>query len=161
MVRRHPVTFVPYFLLFVFMVSLPVIGYILFPDSIEDLLTGPISMPLIIMSAAAYYLSVLLFFYSFFVEFYLDCWIITNDRLFDIRQISLFARTIAEVDLYQIQDVSSEVKGIFPTIFNYGNVYLQTAGTVPKFILSDVPNPDHLRQLIIELSSKDKQFHNK
>jgi len=79
--------------------------------------------------------------------------------LVDVRQISLFARTIAEVDLFQIQDVSSEVHGIFHSVFNYGDVYLQTAGPVPKFVLYNVPNPDKLRQAILELASEDKKFH--
>jgi hypothetical protein len=86
-------------------------------------------------------------------------WVVTNDRMVDIRQISLFARTISEVDLYQIQDVSSEVKGFFASAFNYGNVHLQTAGPVPKFIIYNVPNPDKVRQAIIELASEDKKYH--
>ena len=119
--------------------------------------TTPIILTLV---GSSFYMALGLFFYSFFVEFYLDCWILTNDRLIDVRQISLFSRTIAEVDLYQVQDVSSEIKGLFPTIFNYGNVYLQTAGVIPKFIILNVSHPDKLRQTILNLSSEDKKFHN-
>lgn len=157
--RRHGITFFPYILIFLAMLCIPMIAYYLFEAAFASYLQNPVAIPIMILIGSAYYLALALFFYSFFVEFYLDCWIITNDRLIDVRQISLFARTVAEVDLYQIQDVSSEVKGLFPTLFNYGNVYLQTAGPVPKFILINVPNPDQLRQEIINLASEDKKYH--
>ncbi|EKD43308.1 MAG: hypothetical protein ACD_72C00352G0003 [uncultured bacterium] len=161
MARRHPITFFPFLVIFAALLFFPPIAYWLFSTAFASLMTSAIVYPLMILTASAYYLSIFLFFYSFFVEFYLDCWIITNDRLIDVRQISLFARSIAEVDLYQVQDVSSEVHGMFATIFNYGNVSLQTAGPIPKFILANVPNPDKLRQAIIELSSEDKKYHSK
>ncbi len=158
-VRRHGITFASYLLIFIFLIGIPLVIYGLFYQAFANLTQSPVVFPLTILATSAYFLSIFLFFYSFFVEFYLDCWIITNDRLIDVRQISLFARTVAEVDLYQIQDVSSEVKGFFPTIFKYGNVYLQTAGPVPKFVLNNVPHPDQLRQAIIQLASEDKKFH--
>ncbi|MCX6779795.1 MAG: PH domain-containing protein [Candidatus Magasanikbacteria bacterium] len=158
-IRRHGVTFIPYILLFLILICIPVIAYYLFEAAFTNVLQGPQATPIVVLAGSTYYLALALFFYSFFVEFYLDCWILTNDRLVDVRQISLFARTIAEVDLYQIQDVSSEIKGFFPSIFNYGDVYLQTAGPVPKFILLNVPNPDGLRQQILDLASEDKKFH--
>ncbi len=157
--RRHGITFFPYILVFGALLLIPFAVYWLFSAAFVTTVQDPANFPIMIIAASAYYLSIFLFFYSFFVEFYLDAWIVTNDRLVDIRQISLFSRTVAEVDLYQIQDVSSEVHGFFPTLFNYGNIYLQTAGPVPKFIIHNVHRPDKLRQAIIELSSEDKKFH--
>lgn len=159
--RRHFVTFIPTVLLFIilFFAVPPAIYFLLFGMA-PALLTGPVSMPILILAGSVYELSILLFFYAYFVEFYLDLTIVTNDRLVDVNQSSLFARTIAEVDLYQIQDATSEIKGIFPTIFNYGNINLQTAGPVGKFILESVSDPHHLRQKILDLASEDKKFHN-
>jgi len=157
--RRHWITFFPYLLMFIFILLIPIAIYGLFASTFTSTMQNPITYPLIILAGSAYYLSTFLFFYSFFTDFYLDIWIVTNDRLVDIRQISLFARTIAEVDLYQIQDITSEVHGLFQTVFNYGNIYLQTAGSVPKFIIYNVHQPDKLREEIIELASADKKYH--
>jgi hypothetical protein len=157
--RRSAITFIPYFLIFAILLFIPPIGYYLFSSAFPVATANPVALPIFILIGSTYYLALGLFLYSFFVEFYLDSWILTNDRLIDIRQISLFARTVAEVDLYQIQDVSSEIRGFFPTVFNYGNIYLQTAGPVPKFIIYNVHAPDKLRQEIIELASEDKKFH--
>ncbi len=157
--RRHGITFFPYIVIFLAILLIPIAVYYLFTSAFIGIMQNPATLPLIIIVASAYYMSTVLFFYSFFTEFYLDAWIITNDRLVDVRQISLFSRTVAEVDLYQIQDISSEIHGFFPTIFNYGNIYLQTAGPVPKFIIHNVHRPDKLRETIIELASEDKKHH--
>ncbi len=123
------------------------------------LLNSPIAYPLLVLFGSIYYLCLCLFFYSYFVAFYLDMWIITNDRMVDVTQISLFGRTVAEVDLYQIQDVVAEVHGFLPTIFRYGTVTLQTAGAVPKFVIEDVSHPYELQKLLLDLASEDKKYH--
>ncbi len=159
--RRHPITFFPVLGLFLLITLLPVFLYFFLLSLFTDTIYRTPVWQIIVLVASTYYLSVCLFFYSYFVEFYLDLWIITNDRMLDVAQISLFARRIAEVDLYQIQDITSEVKGFIPSLFDYGSVTIQTAGPVPKFILMDVPHPDDLRQLILNLSSEDKKFHSR
>ena len=140
---------------------MPAAVYFLMSGMSSTLLESQTILPLLILLASVYYLSVMLFFYTYFVTFHLDIWIITNDRLLDIEQKTLFARTIAEVDLYQIQDVTSEVKGFFPSLFNYGNVILQTAGPVPRFTLKNVADPHRLRETILDLAAEDKRYHSK
>ena len=125
-----------------------------------DILIHEIYFPLGVLLFSTYYLSICLFFYSYFVAFYLDMWVITNDRMVDIRQITLFARSVAELDLYQIQDATSEVKGVFPSLFDYGNVAIQTAGAHAQFMLLNVPHPHQLREMILDLAAEDKKYHN-
>lgn len=158
-IRRDPITFVPYVLIFIILMFVPVGVFWLINTMFPGILTGTNSYPIVILFASTYYLCLYLFFYSYFVAFYLDMWVITNDRLIDVRQISLFAKSIAELDLYQIQDATSEVKGFFASVFNYGNVTLQTAGSIPKFIIFNTPNPHEIRQLLLDLASEDKRYH--
>ena len=51
----------------------------------------------------------------------------TNDRIVDIEQHGLFSRTISEVDLFRIQDVTVDIHGIIATLLNYGNLTVKTA----------------------------------
>ena len=67
--------------------------------------------------------------------------------------------TISEVDLYKIQDITSAIDGFIPSIFNYGNMLIQTAGAVEKFIITSVPHPEMLRQAILDLAEADRKFH--
>lgn len=157
--RRHWFTFLPALLLFIVLLALPLGLYWIIANNFTAWLESETGFALLILFAAIYYLSVLLYFYTYFVTFYLDVLVMTNDRLVDIDQNSLFSRTVAEVDLYQVQDATSEVKGIFATLFNYGNVIIQTAGALPKFTLHNIPNPHEIRQKILDLSAEDKKYH--
>lgn len=158
-VRRHPVTFIPTILLFLFLGAVPsilqILFTVLFPSLVE---MASLHIP-IVLFVSIYYLSILLFFFTEFVGFYLDLLIVTNDRIIHINQHSLFARTIAEMDLYQTQDVISEVKGFVASLFKYGTLTIQNASAVTKFQSVDVPDPDKLRSIILDLANEDRKFH--
>lgn len=160
-VRRHWITFLPVIIFFLVLLAIPAGLYWLILNTLNVLLQNLVYYTTIILLASIYYLSVVLFFYTYFVTFHLDLWVVTNDRLLDVEQKTLFSRTVSEVDLYQIQDASSEVSGFFPSIFNYGNLSLQTAGPEPKFIFRNVSNPNKLREAILNLAAEDKKYHEK
>lgn len=158
--RRHPITFLPYIIFFLLLLTAPFGLYLLIAkSSLIQYFQNQTGFIVAVLGGSVYYLSCYLFFYAHFVTFHLDLWIVTNDRLLDMEQKTLFHRTISEVDLYQIQDASSEVHGLFPSIFNYGNIILQTAGAVPKFLFRNVSNPNHLREQILKLAAEDRKFH--
>ena len=71
----------------------------------------------------------------------------------------MFARTVAELDLYKIQDITSDVSGIIASIFDYGHVNIQTAGAELRFNFIDVKTPHKLRKEIIELVRVDRKYH--
>ena len=115
--RRYPFTFLPTVLFFIVLIILPIgVGWLLQTQLPAWLEIETVFIALVLL-ASAYYLGALMFFFSNFVAFHLDVLIVTNDRLVDVEQNGLFSRTVAEVDLYQIQDVTSEVKGVFASIF--------------------------------------------
>lgn len=159
-VRRSLITLVPTALAFIVLSALPMVVWWFLNRLFPLLLAGPILFPLAALFGSVYYLSLVIFFYSYFIDFYLDLLVVTNDRLIDIEQRGLFSRTISEVDLYQVQDVTSEVNGLFPSLFRYGQLTVQTAGPVGHFVVRDVPNPNALRRAILDLADKDRRYHN-
>ena len=98
-----------------------------------------------------YLLGVWTYFFIGWVDYYLDAWIVTDDRIINIEQNGLFNRVISEQRLYRIQDVTAEVKGPLRTLFNFGNVYIQTAGETERFVFEDIPEPYHVKKTLIEL----------
>ncbi|MBU2542123.1 PH domain-containing protein [Patescibacteria group bacterium] len=159
LLRRHPITFIPILSLFIVLLLVPVAMYFLINNLYPQLLTGEISYPLLVLFASIFYLSIYLFFYAQFIDFYLDIWIVTNDRIVDTEQFGLFSRTTSELDLYRIQDVSVNVSGFFPTIFKYGNVTVKTASSNSDIVFRNIPNPNQVRQGLIQLSEEDLKFH--
>jgi uncharacterized membrane protein YdbT with pleckstrin-like domain len=72
-------------------------------------------------------------FFTRFADYWLDAWILTNERIIDIEQKGLFSREVSEFKLDKIQDVSIDVSGVIPTLFHYGSVQIQTAGFEREF----------------------------
>ncbi|MEY2702541.1 MAG: hypothetical protein RLY43_1174, partial [Bacteroidota bacterium] len=85
---------------------------------------------------------------SFFIwtDYYLDVWIITNKNLIDVEQIGVFHREISTTRLARIQDINSEVKGLFQTFLNFGNLSIQTAGSDMVFKIVGIDNPIQVRE---------------
>lgn len=157
--RRHPIIFLRQIILFIFLAGLPYLLYLIFVDIYPNTFDGSYGYPIFVLTASLYYLAIWLFLFSNFIDYYLDTWIVTNDRIINIEQHGLFARTIAELDLYKVQDVTSDVKGIIPTFFNYGFVHIQTAGEKERFVFEQVRKPHEIRKKIIDLVEQDKEYH--
>jgi len=149
MLRRHPLTFVPKIVLFLVLIAVRFIFPILFQ---ETLLQNPFWGVVLFLVGSIYLLLVLVLFLAQFIDYYLDVWIITNERIIDINQAGLFKRTVGELDLEKVQDAGSEIKGFFATFFNYGDVEIQTAGVEQKFKFFKVPKSHLVRNKVLELA---------
>lgn len=160
LLRRDIVTFIPRVLLLIILLAVEFGLYFLLKNLFPGLFTKNISLGILILAATIYTLSVWLFFYTAFVNYFLDMWIVTNDRIVDIHQQGLFSRIVAELDLFRVQDVTSECHGLFATMFDYGKVFIQTAGEKERFVFYNVPEPHKIREAIIRLADEDRRYHN-
>ncbi|MDO8668461.1 MAG: PH domain-containing protein [bacterium] len=138
------------------LVILPAAAVFLFLNFNQNLLYGPFSYPLIILSVSGYGLFICLFSFFSFIDYHLDIWIITSERIIDVRQEGFFSRVVSELKLFQIQDVTSEQHGFFKFIFKYGDVHVQTAGETQRFIFKEIPHPEIVRDTIIKLAEQKR-----
>lgn len=156
--HRHPITFLPEIILITVMIGIPfAVRFLLNSFAPEFILKGTPLWAILVLFFSGYILVTLTFFYTQFVTFFLDFWVVTNDRIIDVEQKTLFARTISELGLVSIQDVTTEVHGLFPTLFDYGNVIVKTSSDNPNIIFINVPHPNKIRVELIDLSDKEKQ----
>jgi len=96
-------------------------------------------------------------FFILWLDFYLDAWIVTNERIININQRGFFNREISELKLTKIQDVTSEIVGFVPTILGFGDIIVQTAGEVERFEFHQIPNPNEVKNIIVELQEKERK----
>ena len=68
-----------------------------------------------------------MFLYIEWLNHELDLYIVTNNRIIGVEQISWMNRITREYNLWQVQEVSSKTKGILANIFNYWTLSIQTA----------------------------------
>lgn len=119
-----------------------------------ELQPGTLGYVLLAGIALGYYFFIWVLLYGFWLDYFLDYYMVTNKRLVDVEQSGLFSRTIAEQPLYRIQDVTSEVRGVLPSMLGYGSVFIQTAGTKERFVFEEVPHPEEVVRLILSLTDK-------
>lgn len=94
-----------------------------------------------------------------YLSWYFDLYVITNKRIVDIDFNNLLNKHFAEADLSMIQDVSSSIKGMLGTFFNFGDVLIQTASEINQINFEKVPNPQKIIILLKEL--RELEEHNK
>ncbi len=157
--RRHWLTFLMEVAFFVLLFVVPTAVWFLLSSLNPNLFSVEAWRILGILGGGIYYLASLMFLFTHFIDFYLDVWIVTNDRIIDMEQFGLFSRTISELDLFQIQDVTTEIHGFLATMFNYGDVTIKTASSNVGIVFRKVPNPNFVRRRLIELSHEDRRFH--
>ncbi len=114
--------------------------------------TGPLYIALVLVTSI-YYIGVWLMYFHEFVDYRLDMWILTDQRIINIEQQGLFDRIISELSINKVQDVTSEVHGHAQTFLDYGNVYVQTAGEQQRFIFQHVPHPEEISRLVIRANN--------
>ena len=92
----------------------------------------------------------LYYFFRTAIIWYWNVFIITNLRIVDVNQYSLFKRSVAEVTYEKIQDVTYSVDGFLQAVFNFGVVHLETAAKGTALELPDVHDPKDVNHLITE-----------
>lgn len=152
--RQHIITLFPAALLGVIMIFAPTV---LFPIVVR-LLSRVVTVPVgyVIVGSVFWYVGTFGFLMSKFLYWFFNIFIVTNERIVDIDFVNLLYKDIAETQLERVQDISFDTKGIIGTVFNYGDVMIQTAGEVPNFAFERVPKPNEVADIISDIV-KDKK----
>lgn len=149
LLRRHWFTYIPFFLIALIM-SIPFFILLFFLISSPSSFT-PAILNILILASSAYLLFIIGLLLFGFIDYYLDVYIVTNERIVDISQDGFFRRSISQLYLREVQDVSAQVKGFFPTLMHYGEIIIQTAGERPNFVFKNVSNPYKISKIILDL----------
>ncbi len=87
--------------------------------------------------------------FNTFTRYYLNQWVITTTRVIAMHQYGYFSREVSSVLLAKVQDVQSDIQGIFETLLGYGQLEVQSAGAQEHFIMEGIADPQGLRDLIM------------
>lgn len=145
--RQHPITQIPRILLTIILVIappflFPLLG-IFFPFEL------PLSYQLVF--TILWYMVVFAYVYVSFILWYYNVNLVTNMRIVDIDFVYLLTQEVSATRIAQVEDVTYQRIGVWATIFNYGNVLIQTAGTEANIEFLRVPDPKRIAQTIIRL----------
>ncbi len=82
------------------------------------------------------------------IDWHNDIYILTADRVIDIEKRPFTREFRREANMGMIQNVSYEQPSFISKVLNFGNVRLETAGTLGEFTFDNVPRPREVQSEI-------------
>lgn len=151
-IHRHPLVLkFSSWKAFLLGITLPICFYLLFPQFfIIAFVWGMIGL-----GAMLYH----------FTDWYFDAWLITNEGIIDIEMNGLFEKNSARVEYHMIEGIGYKIKGVWQTMFNFGDVTIDKLGHHTSIVLMDAPNPRKVEKKVMYyqekfLKSKSIRDHN-
>jgi hypothetical protein len=142
--RQHPIVNVPWILLTLVLIITPIL---IFPF-ILHLLPFGIPFRFVLIFTAFWYVATFGFALTNLLRWFFNIYIVTNERIVDIDFMFLLYKHFSEAELGKIQDISFTSSGIMATLFNYGDVLVETAGELPNIEFTMVPHPQKIVETI-------------
>lgn len=88
-----------------------------------------------------------------------DIFQVTDRYVIDIdRQPFGFGESRKQAELNNVQNIISDRPGLIPTLFNYGNVVIETAGATADIVFENVSNPNQVQSEIFRRRDQYRQL---
>lgn len=150
LLRRHPITNLGWLLTSVVMVlapgvlsKFPILDFL--PDSYR------------FIAILGWYLIVTAYVLQNIISWLFNVQIVTDERIVDIDFSNLIYKQVSDANIDKIQDVTYKMGGVVRTLFNYGDVLVQTASEVPNFEFDAVPNPARVAKILQDLRIEEAE----
>ena len=150
LLRRHPITNVPWIFFGLVMLFAP--GVLSFFPILSFL---PERFQF--LAVVLWYLITTAYVFESFLDWFFSVYIVTDERVFDVDFVNLVYREIAEANIDQIQDVNVKMGSVIRTLFNYGDIQIQTASAQPNIEFEASPDPDRVAKILRELRVEEEQ----
>jgi hypothetical protein len=149
MLRRHPIVNIRWILISIILLTGPTFLSVF---GVFSLL--PSGFPLVI--TLAWYLFVSAYAIEGFLNWCFNVYFITTLRIVEINFSNLINKKVSDAEVTKIQDVSYTLGSFIRTMFNFGNVFIQTAADVQEFKFDSVPNPEKVAKILDDFMAKEK-----
>lgn len=139
--RAHPVTLLPWiingFILFILLIFLNIVFGSLF---------SPTQFFFLNFSSTIFILS---YWWFNLLSYFFNVGIVTNKRVIGMDFSAVIYREVTEANMDRIEDITDKSGGYFQAIFDYGNVFIQTAGTAEVNVdFLKIPKPAKVVSII-------------
>ncbi len=139
--HRHPIVFfIDSYKVWLFGVIMPAGFYYLIPEAWK-------------FSALWASLGVIGLIY-YFIDWYFDAWLLTNNGVIDIERNGLFDRSSTRVDYHMIEGVAYRINGFWRTILNYGEITIDKLGAQTSVVLVDATAPKKIERKIVKYQER-------
>lgn len=150
LVRRHPITNVPWLLMTFVLIIAP--SFLSLLPMFEQV---PVNFAFVF--TLMWYTITAAFVMEKFLAWFFNVNIVTDERIIDVDFLNLVYREVTDADIEKIEDVTVEMGGTIRTIFNYGDVLIQTASQEQKTKFEAIPHPDRVAQILRKLRVEEQE----
>ena len=145
-IRAHPILLVPWLinglLMLVVLILLNIYLPLIWVMSAVQMLFMNLSVVVFILS----------YYWFHFLSYYFNVGVISSRRILDIDFSSVLFKQVSETRLERIEDITATSGGYAASLFNFGNVHIQTAGEMLNFEFINSPRPGDIVRVINELT---------
>lgn len=150
-IKRHP-----FGILSMYIAGLAAVGAVLalafsIPSLVEQYAYDENFMTYAILGGVLFLVMIGLILVVATVVYWQNRWVVTDDSITQISQISLFNRQVSQLSMENLEDVTVDQNGILQTLFGFGTLKAETAGERSKFVFHYCPNPNKYARLILEV----------
>lgn len=150
LLRRHWITNISWILIAILMIAAPsILKFIPFLSFMPPRFQ--------LIAIAIWYLVTLAFVFEGFLVWFFNVYIITDERIIDVDFISLVYRRITDAQIEKIEDITYKTGGLLRSIFDYGDIFIQTAAQRPEIDFESVPKPDKVVKVLNQLIVQEQQ----
>lgn len=110
---------------------------------------SPPSLTVFFLSLFASFVLAALVFMPSWIGWYFSVYIVTDQRLIQIKQKGFFHRSVVDMGLRQIQMVNYEVAGLNQTLLGFGTIMMQTL--VGDLVIHEVHHPAKIQKKLLEI----------
>lgn len=152
--RSHFIVNLSWILVSLTLLLLPIIILMFLPRLGIDSQNSAVAAKFTTVYVLFYYLIVFAYIFISFLHWFYNVFMVTSQRVVDIDYSDVVVHHIAVTNLNQVQDAKYTQAGFIPSLFNYGNIFVQTAGTQLNFEEPSIPKPREATHIIGDLIGK-------
>ncbi len=147
-IRRHPIGLIGVYTISALVIAMLITTAIMMPYIAAEFLTQQQRLGIVLAAGLAIVVT-LLFTYIYSFIYKANRWIVTSDSITEVQQLGLFNRESSQVSLANMEDAIVKQDGVFQTLFNYGNLIVESAGEHSDFTFLYCPDPHEYAKKII------------
>ncbi len=158
LIRKHPITNIGWIISSIILVIFPLVLMTVFAN-LKINTFQYIAADIQIMVLLLWYLLTMFMTFQSFLIWYFNVYIITDKRLIDIDFSGLWKKRISETSFGQIEDATYQTDKFWHILFDYGDIFVQTAAEKSEFEFASIPKPAIVHDKFTDLVEEFKKKH--
>lgn len=83
--------------------------------------------------------------------------LVTNERAIKVQRKGVLNKVVTDLNFFNIRSITYKVKGVFPTIFRYGKIVIETNEGKTIFEVNRLKKPAQIVNILAQIQQKQMQ----